>query len=494
MKHNRIALALVIAASLLFHLLYFRHGVQNLVDLGVACVDSERILDGQVPGRDYFESYGPGRFYLIAIAFLLGGKSLLTLSTLCVILLAVKDALVFMTARCLLSLRWSLYVAALSIMVHGPVHKVFFTLACMLVLYPAFLFISRPNRRTAFVLGVGIFLAGMLRYDLGAIGLIMAVFLLIITQARRTLALGTLSGLALPGVPAALYFLLAGIDPGAMVENHLKRINSLHLANADMPGVLDLPFSGEPSEFLFGLLLIFLVLVMLWTAVTGIRIRKTNREQAILLAVLVLISLLLSNQVRLGVKFIRLSQISPPLFMAFAFLLQERILKFRWAGSVAAGAFFVFLASYIWAFQGFSSQDSFAVFRMREHYMADERARCWFKKKKGMEIEEVVRFLKQSVPEGEAIFTGPSCPLFHFLSGRPNPSPFTDFTFYYFDDENQKRVIEAVEEAKVRYVVHWPRPLTGFWFGNSAPLLHRYLETGFIKERNIGRFVILRRR
>jgi hypothetical protein len=468
--------------------------VQNLVDLGVACVDSERILEGQVPGRDYFESYGPGRFYLIALAFLAGGKSLLTLSTLCVILLAVKDALVFMAARCLLSLRWSLYVAALSIMVHGPVHKVFLTLACMLVLYPAFLFIRQPCRRSALVLGAGIFLAGLLRYDLGAIGLIVAAFLFLCTPARKTLALGTLSGLAVPGVPTALYFLCSGIDLPLMIENHLIRIHSLHLANADLPGVLDLPFSSEPSEILFGMLLLFFVVVMGLTFALGVRIRTARREQALMLFVLVLMSLLLSNQVRLGVKFIRLSQISPPLFMALAFLLQEGMPRIRWAAPVAAMAFFAFIAAYIWAFQGFSSQDSFAVFRMREHYLADERARCWFKRKKGMEIEEVVRFLKQTVPEGEAIFTGPSCPLFHFLAGRPNPAPFTDFTFYYFDEENQNRVIRSLEEAGVRYVVHWPRPLTGFWFGNSAPVLHKYLETFFIKERDIGRFVILRRR
>ena len=73
-------MTVVAAVSLLFHLIYFRHGVQNLVDLGVACVDAERILDGQVPGRDFLEPYGPARFYITALAFWIGGRSLLTFS------------------------------------------------------------------------------------------------------------------------------------------------------------------------------------------------------------------------------------------------------------------------------------------------------------------------------------------------------------------------------------------------------------------------------
>jgi len=216
-----------------------------------------------------------------------------------------------------------------------------------------------------------------------------------------------------------------------------------------------------------------------------------------MLGVLLLFSLLLSNQLRLGMKFIRLSQISPPLFMMLAYLLQETGVRFpslRRTASVAAAAFFLALAAYLWSFEGFSSQDSFAVFRMREHYVAAERAQVWFKRAKGVEIEEVIRYLEQAVPPGQAIFTGPACPLFHFLADRPNPAPFTDFTFYYFDDTNQDRVIAALEEARVEVVVTWPRPLTGFWFKSSAPRLAEHLERAFAPERTIGRFVVLRRR
>jgi hypothetical protein len=202
-------------------------------------------------------------------------------------------------------------------------------------------------------------------------------------------------------------------------------------------------------------------------------------------------------------KFIRLSQVSLPLYIVFAFFLQgifsprqrrRSLDKIRWLSPVAAGALFLFLAGYIWAYEGSWSQDSFAVYKLRHHYLDHVRGGVHFKGNKGQEIEMVVRFLEQRTPPGAPIYTGPSCPLFHFLAGRPNPAPFTDFTFYYFDQENQQRVIDAVEKAEVEYVVRWPRPLTGFIFEECAPSLARYLKNHFAKERNIGRYVILKRR
>ncbi|MHC4944706.1 MAG: hypothetical protein ACYTG7_16940, partial [Planctomycetota bacterium] len=171
------ALAAVAGVSLLFHLIYFRYGVQNLVDLGVACVDSERILSGEVPGRDFYEPYGPGRFYLIALAFKLFGKSMLCFSTLCLALLSVKDVLVYLCARQLLCRPWALFVAGLTIMVHGPIHKVFLTLGGLLILYPALCLVKKPSGKKALAFGLCVFAAGMLRYDLGAIGIMTGLFL-----------------------------------------------------------------------------------------------------------------------------------------------------------------------------------------------------------------------------------------------------------------------------------------------------------------------------
>ncbi|MHC4945428.1 MAG: hypothetical protein ACYTG7_20645, partial [Planctomycetota bacterium] len=303
------------------------------------------------------------------------------------------------------------------------------------------------------------------------------------------------------------YLLLAGADFSAWITHHFIRLHSLEEANADMLDFSGLLQSSEAAHYLFGGLLVFMGLVLVGVALSGFRMwfqeKEAGRLTALLLGLLVLEGILLMNQVRLGLKFIRLSQVAPPLYMGLAFLLQALFnrlkaragpARLRWLAPGAALAFAVFLAGYIWTFEGSWSQDSFAVRKLRPHYLDLPRGGCYFKGKKGQEIEEVVRFLEQKTEPGEPIFTGPSCPLFHFLAGRANPTPFTDFTFYYFNEDNQRIVIDALEEAGVEYVVNWPRPLTGFLFMESAPLLTGYLNSHFARERNIGRFVILKRK
>jgi len=313
--------------SILIHLSYFRHGVSNLVDLGVACVDAERIMEGQVPNRDFFDPDGPGRFYLIALSFLLGGKSLLTLSALCLVLLAVKDILVYLAARYIVSRPIALYVAALTIVVHGPLHKVFFVLAGLLVLLPIFSLTARPVFKRALILGLLLSLAGLLRYDVGAAGLIAVLFqLLLLWHSRkatvpiRRLTCGFLLGVFLLGGPAAFFFLWDA-DLSLLMENHLARIHSLEEANKDLPPLVDLPFSSLPREYLLGYLIIFLLLVVIFSVI--VTLKRWPETKTIQIAVLILLTLLLSNQVRLGVKFLRVCQVGPLYFLLFAYLLEH---------------------------------------------------------------------------------------------------------------------------------------------------------------------------
>ncbi|MFH2001863.1 MAG: hypothetical protein ABIK28_19425, partial [Planctomycetota bacterium] len=512
-RYDRIALLSIVVISLLFHLTYYRYGVQNLVDLGVACVDSDRILNGQVPGVDFFDSYGPARFYMIALAFAVAGKSLLTLSALCVILLAIKDALVYVTARDLVSKRWALFVAALSIMVHGPIHKVFLSLAILLILVAAFRLIRRPGWKAAFVFGLAVFLAGTLRYDMGAAGMIIG-FLLVAAlplAARFSKKLflpalsGFLAGLALPGLFLTAWYYHIGVDFLVLIDNHVKRVTCLEQANQDKLGILTLPFSDQPVDFLLGYTLLFLALILAFALFAAIRLWRraegTDRRTALMLGVMIALGALSFNHIRLGVKFLRIGQVGAPFFIALAYLLMHAfvILKnrgscLRWVPPCLAVGFFIFLGLYIWNFEGAYSQDSFAVLRIRSHYLDHPRGGCAFRGKRGEEVEEVIAFIEQRTAPGEAIFTTAACPLLHFLTDRPDPTPFTDFAFYYFDEKNQNLVIEKIREANVRYIIDWPRPLTGFWFKTCAPLVFDYVNTHFKVERQIGRFVIMKRR
>ena len=508
-----IGLALAVASAVV-HLLYFRHGVQNLVDLGVACVDADRILDGQLSGRDFFESYGPGRFYLTALAYLLGGTSLLSFSVLCLILLAVKDFFVYLASRYVLSPAGAIFVTLTTIIVHGPIHKVFLTLGAVLVIHGALALIRAPTRGRALRFGIVTLIAGLLRYDMGAAGILIAFLAVPLAAERRhalafvpstgALAASYLAGVIIPTMLVVGFFLVQGADPLNLLRHHLVRLHSLELANQDAPGIMGL-FSAELMEqVLFGWILVLFAAVYLLAAIlAAVRFRKATKGTANFssLLILLVISMLVFNQVRLGVKFSRFSQVIPPFIMLFMVLIEAgwhaaAAPGRRWLRVfptlIAAGLLAAFL-TFIWTTQGYYSQDSFAVLRLKRHYLNTPRGQCYFKKDKGAELEALIRYIQGVTEPGEPIFTGPSCPLVNFLCDRPNPTPFTDFTFYYFDEANQRLVIHALERAKVKYAVNWPRPLTGFLFDDCAPLVANYLRSAFKVERRIGRFEILRK-
>jgi len=504
----------VALVSILFHLIYFRYGVTNLVDLGVVCVDSERVLNGQISGRDFFDSYGPGRFYLAALSFLIGGKSLLSFSVLCLILLAVKDLIIYLTARFLLSRPWAIYIALCSIVFHGPIHKVFLPLAGIIALYSVFKFARQPSNKSAFLMGVFIVVAGLLRYDMGAAGLIIAsVALILISIAGDKierpgifrLALTFILGVIVVAVPIAAYFYFNDADPGMMIENHLARLNSLEQAIKVSPGFSDIYRSSSPQDYLFSYMFIFFAVVtflaLLLTLILALK-RKVDNKTLVFLTALLLLALMAGNQVRLGIKFSRFSQVSPYFFMLLAVLLQYGFNLFKSGSSLRhlrlvipaiAIAVSLFVTAYIYNYQGRQSQDSFATLRYECIKLDIPRGQCYISNSKGLSIQNVIRFIEKTVPPGQAIFTGPTCPLLHFLSDRPNPLPFTDFTFYFFDIPNQKTVIRAIDEANVQCVINMRRPLTGFVFYTSAPQVYNHIKSNFYLDKRIGLFEIYRR-
>ena len=111
--------------AFLFHGIYYNVGIKNLIDLGVMAVDSERILDGQVFGRDFIAPYGPGRYYVIAAIFKIFGSSMTVLCGIFLVLRVIVDVGTFLLARRLLPWIPALGVLFSVALAHGPTHKGF---------------------------------------------------------------------------------------------------------------------------------------------------------------------------------------------------------------------------------------------------------------------------------------------------------------------------------------------------------------------------------
>ncbi len=506
----------VALASLAFHLLYFNHGVHNLLDLALPAVNGARILDGDVYGVDFQAPYGPARYYLIALVFTLFGKSLFVLNGLFLAVMSVNNALTYLVARYLAPRPYALFAAALAAVAHGSIHKGFFILAGLLVLHALFVFIHSGGGRGSLRLGVTLAAVFLLRWDVGIIGAVAAIAaLILLTAFKRTdpcrsplrIAGRVLLGFGVLGAPALLAFLFL-LDPMDFIDHTLHRVRAFAWYKEEYPAVIALLTSTEIKARLFlGMAVVLLLAMAACLALGLLRLRSgQDGRKGILLITLALVGFPLLNQVLIILRFNRFIHAAPPFFIAFAFLLFALRQRMATASSravgrlgrltlpLAGGTFAVLMLYYLWNFTGLASQDSFAVLRYEERYIALPRARCYVRTGLARDLENALACIEERTAPGGGLYTGPTCPLRYFLADRPNPTRYLDCSYYYFNPRAEARIIQDLEAADVRLYVDWPRSVTTCTFEEACPNLSVYLKKKFKPVKISRRFTFWERR
>ncbi|HEX7010318.1 MAG TPA: hypothetical protein VF184_10060, partial [Phycisphaeraceae bacterium] len=151
--------AIVALISLAYYLTYWRSFL-NLTDEGFLVNGALRVMDGQWPMVDFW-AYIPGRYWLLASLFALGGASLTVERAMLVAMLCLRNALVFTVARRLLPMSWALVMTATLALAPGPWHKVFYALLMFAHLEATISYLHRPTAARAALMGA---VAGVLMY------------------------------------------------------------------------------------------------------------------------------------------------------------------------------------------------------------------------------------------------------------------------------------------------------------------------------------------
>ncbi len=505
-----IAVAIAVAAAL-YHLLYINHGVRNWIDLGVAASDAVRIVHGDHWGRDFLAPYGPGRYYVTAIWFMIFGTSLFSMNIFYLCLMSVVDLLAWFAARRFLPRHLALGVVILVAIAHGPVHKVWIGLFAVSFFLAAIRALDRRTYGAGFTMGLVGALTGLFRNDVGMCAAILG--LLVIGLSLRGRAgghkakrLGPLAGGFVMGglsvvAPVVILVAVHG-DPAWIVESILARIEVFDSVRVNDPGLAALFGSGGAEGILQGTMVVMLLGAPFAVAILGLLglFSKSPGPAAGLMLVLGLLGIFLLNQWRLIPRFVRLMQAGPILYLCVVVLLFEarRVVARlpRAARSApAAGTVLLILAMgwYLWEYTGEQSQDSIAVLRFEERYMEMPRAQCWAKTRRGTDMDRVVGVVERFTRKGEAIFAGPGCPIVYFLADRPNPTPYADPYLYFLNPDAEARIIAALDERDVQVFVDQPRSIGGLSLADAAPRLFNHVQSRFGRREEVGRYVVFRR-
>ena len=143
---------LIAGLSVAYYLSYYNCFL-NVSDEGFLVNGALRVLDGQIPLAD-FHSYTPGRYYLLASLFALFGVNLATERLMWVVLMALRNILVFSVSKRLMSPAISLAVTLTVMLVPGPWYNTFCSLLMFWHLEVLFRYLERPGLRGAAACGL----------------------------------------------------------------------------------------------------------------------------------------------------------------------------------------------------------------------------------------------------------------------------------------------------------------------------------------------------
>ena len=110
------------------------------------------------------------------------------------------------------------------------------------------------------------------------------------------------------------------------------------------------------------------------------------------------------------------------------------------------------------------------------------------------EIESVVRYLRSVTAPNEPFWAFPNEPMLNVLADRPLSNPYP-LSLFAVTRAQRLDLIACVERGGARYAVVNQKPtiVDGIPSQDAVPELWSYLETHFVPERRIGRFVVMRR-
>src|SRR5579864_2301548 len=414
-------------------------------DEGIVLQGAVRVLQGQVPYRDFFSFYAPGSFYWNALLMKLFGDTALVPRTALLGYGALFSLLTFVLARRLASRRGAVLVTLLLLACGLPVafiviHNWDSTVAALIALYCVVLLLERPRSWLAAVAGLSVGIAILFNQARGAgllFGLVLGLLILRTLLARKDLEAKyfawLIGGALAPLVITAVLFAGAGAW-NQMVAclmwpfRHYSAVNHLPYGFVTMPidDWVHLLASPVPQRTIY-----FMVLSLIWlicalpifvVLVAGANLFQLRRDLApehigiVVLCGAVTLGSVLSVQATRP-DFYHITFISPLYFFLLPWIFTEWIRPFsslRKIGPLAMVYLLVTAAAY--------GMTLFWLARNSAYRQQTRRGEIRI-----LQPNQTIPFIEANFPAGSALLIHPYLPLYSFLTRTITPLPYDFF-------------------------------------------------------------------
>jgi Dolichyl-phosphate-mannose-protein mannosyltransferase len=436
---------LLFVASCLYLRLFYNYTVLN-GDEGVSLQGAQRILNGEVPYRDFFTFFTPGSYYWTALLFKIFGDSILVARAALIMYGGVFSVFTYLLARRVCS-RWAalftVYLLTLTCLPYKFValHNWDSTLWACLALYLAIRFLEVPHWGFASATGILASLTCLFEQSKGG-GLVLGLGLgfgcIALIKGRRSgftpvhlgafLAAFTLPLLITIGYFASQHSLPQMIADWVWPLRHYSSVNKLPYGWLELTPTNVQEILSEPWPIRLCILFIlspyFLVpalplLALGFLGFSVLRIRKEQNNRGVA-GHLVLVSgtlagLLLSTLVSGRPDVTHILYLGPLFFLVLAWALDgPSIRSGLWSTVRPLFIFYIFLS--------FTALGMALLWPPLHAHVVLKTRRGDLK---GVKADAVLEEIQARVRPGQKIFVYPYEPLYYYLTATLNPTKYT---------------------------------------------------------------------
>jgi len=470
-RADAVCCLIVLALGLALGLSRYRHDI-DFGDEGFLAYGAVRVMEGQLPCRDFVTLQPPLSFYSVAATFKILGTSLVSLRVLGLALHLAIALLVYVLTRQLARPPMAL-AAALPATVLGLPYFCFVpsavwhgVVAALVAAFCALRAAATERRGWAVAGGIATMLTILSRQDLGFYLLIaLAVFILALRFAskatpgvagRRLVSAWAASAAAL-AVPLGLYWTASGALP--FMFRQLVWFPLTRYAETSSLPMPRLGFDQPPEAFLLALLFYLPPAVVgvtaIWLLVSAVR--KRFRQEHARVGFIAALSLLFYVQVLVRSDVFHLMITLAPFFVLCGCvldrasgLLERRIGKLvgseaRWTSCVAEQAVLLVAVSCAALFVWFTAPILLPRLDPDARTLSIDRGGVFLSPGRASGIESVKEAIQYYAEPDRSILCLPYQPMFYFLAERRNP---TRWNYIWPGDQSEEDHRALIEQAR----------------------------------------------
>ena len=468
-------------------------------DEGLLAYGAVRVMNGELPHRDFVSLQPPLPYYTAAIVFKLFGTSLLSLRVFGLSIFLLLPLLIYAVARKFVGLLASLVAAAPACLLGMPYMRfvpfavwqgITVSFAAMLLLVWA----ARSKQRwLALPAGMLVVISALLRHDQAvytAVAMIVLVMALSFGQTEtrnvQRLLLLWLGGIAIVGIPLLIIWWKIGALPETF-----RQLVVFPFATYRKTSALPFPVLFKQRSFLdaaTALLFYIPPLVQLVAAIYVVQsiVRRRFHFDETVLIFFVVWSGLFFLQVLVRSDLTHLEMTLPPFFLlsAFGWSILRKMIANRKIDILLSSALTIVTGLYLWTIRSVALPD------MSHETELLNLPRGGVRVANAPLIANFFQSLQAAVPQDRSILVLPYQPMFYFLGERRNP---TRWNYLWPGDETeqdyQTLIAEAERDPPAAILLSEQNEVARF-----APTIMHYVETHYEQPGSVGDIKIYVRR